>query len=162
MSRTSAIVIAIVTHAWRLRLWLRSSFLDGDRDCDCDWKSCDYDCDCDCDSLCFSWLCVHWNTDCDCDLNGDCDPLETRIFFDYDFGDSTTGSSSVITATSFFRALGTNLDHFLDFLTRGMKMSLQAKVPHGMCKLLEFTRIITLPYILWWEICCKRWWIIIW
>ena len=105
MSRTSAIVIAIVTHAWRLRLWLRSSFLDGDRDCDCDWKSCDYDCDCDCDSLCFSWLCAHWNTDCDCDLNGDCDPLETRIFFDYDFGDSTTGSSSVITATSFFRAL---------------------------------------------------------
>ena len=90
MSRTSAIVIAIVTHAWRLRLWLRSSSLDGDRHCTCDWKSCD--CDRDCDSFCLLWLCASRNFDCDSDSNGDCGPVETYIFLDYDYHDSTTGS----------------------------------------------------------------------
>ena len=102
---TSATVIAIVTHEWRLRLWLRSSSQNGDRDCDCDCKSCDYDCDCDCDSLSCLWLCANWTTDCDCDSSGDCDPVGTCVFCDYDYSDSAIGSSGVVTATSFFRAL---------------------------------------------------------
>ena len=92
MSRTSAIVIAIVTHAWRLRLWLRSSSLDGDRHCDCDWKSCDCDRDCDCDFFSLLWLCASRNFDRDSDSNGDCGPVETYIFLDYDYHDSKTGS----------------------------------------------------------------------
>ena len=91
---TSATVIAIVTHEWRLRLWLRSSSQNGDRDCDCD-----------CDSLSCLWLCANWATDCDCDSSGDCDPVGTCVFCDYDYSDSAIGSSGVVTATSFFRAL---------------------------------------------------------
>ena len=122
---TSATVIAIVTHEWRLRLWLRSSSQNGDRDCDCDCKSCDYDCDCDCDSLSCLWLCANWTTDCDCDSSGDCDPVGTCVFCDYDYSDSAIGSSGVVTATSFFRALRT--------FSRGLWKKFQSK-KMGFCQ----------------------------